>query len=165
MTASTSGQGTRVYYPKNRTTLLICGAVNVLIAAYLLSTTITRIGASAEPLQLSDFSVLIPLVAGLACLGLALSSKMIVTPEALIFHQLGLRAHTPWSNLVRLGPPLRGPQSVAVLHLRAPAVIDWVWLAAGYREEITGLPLIGYAHAAGTSLRADLERHAPQLFG
>lgn len=134
----------------------------MLMALYVLAVVIGRVGSGGDALRLNDFSLLIPLIAGLVCLGLGLSSKMMVTPNALIVYQFGLRVQ---SSLLSLGLPLRGSRTMTVLHLGEPVVIDWVWLAAGYKAHVTAMPLAGYPRAAGSPLRADLERFARQIFG
>lgn len=154
----------RTYYPQNRSMLFILGCVNGLAATLISSTAVSRIQRGVA-LELGNFSFLIPLTISLLLFASALSTKLVVAPDALIFHHLGVRAHTPWPNLVGIGPRPGGAQSLVLLHLRAPAVIDWVWISAGYRDRIQAFPLIGYAYQPGTALRADLERHAPQLRG
>jgi hypothetical protein len=164
MTSPNSSSTQRVYYPTNRTLFLILGTASLVVVGYMLLDLINRVGSGGTPVQPGDFSVLIPLAIGLLNLALALSGKIIVTPNHLHFHQFGFQAHTSWSNLTQIGPPPRGPQSVMVLHLRQPAVMDWVWHPAGYKEQLRVFPLIGYIYAPGSPLRADLEHYAPQLF-
>jgi hypothetical protein len=80
MTVSTSTDIRQVYHPTNRIVLLICSIANILIVAYLLSTMINRVVTVGAPIQLSDFSVVIPFIAGIACFALAMSSKIVITP-------------------------------------------------------------------------------------
>jgi len=164
MTTPTPASTQRVYYPTNRTRLLLGGVACLLIAVGFLLLTVQRVGPGGGSLQAGDFIVLIPLVVGLISLVLAQTRKITITPEAFTFHYPVLLAQTPWSNLLRIGPPQQGPQWMTVLHLRQPAAILWAVTSKVAKEPLRLLPLNGYDLAPGSPLRGDLEHYAPQLF-
>src|SRR5262245_20672960 len=85
---------TRTYYPKNRTTMLIIGSALLLLAAYLLSTSLAPTVASRSLGERLSF--LIPLIAGACCLAIGLTSKLQVSPAGVDYFHLGFHATTSW---------------------------------------------------------------------
>jgi hypothetical protein len=150
-----------IHYPTNRSSMLLGGAALLVVAGYTLSSALTS--ALSSPLSWQAFTFLLPLIPGIFCLAAALTTKIQTSAAGIQYFHLGLHASTAWANVERIGPPIRGPSQLKVIHLRTPAHIDWVWHPAGYRERLIQFPLINYDLKTDSPLWRAFQQYAPHI--